>query len=165
MGTQGGFIMQKIRVAVIGVGEGSGKTFVANGLWYFLRNKNRFINKEEKYEIADNPEHPEDYDLIVGVIDPLPSRVKANIDIYSKFNEPAWDTIWIINKLNEGVNLKELEWFLKRKFNFKQKLINPSYFYRSEYLKSDFYLTNEDDLDGIQNLASEIERKSIYFLY
>ena len=157
--------MQKIRVAVIGVGEGSGKTFVANGLWHFLRNKNRFINKEEKYEIADNPEHPEDYDLIVGVIDPLPTKLKDSIEIYSKFNEPAWDTIWIVNKMNEGVNLRELEWFLKKKFNFKQGYLNPSLLYESEYQNNDYYSINEDALDGIQNLASEIERKSIYFLY
>lgn len=156
--------MQKIRIAVIGVGTRPGKTFVKDGLWHFLKNKNRFITREEKYEIVESPEHPEDFDIIVGVIDPYPDTVKEGLDVYAKFNEPAWDTLWIVNKLNPGVNLRELEWFLKRKFSFTQEYIDPAMVYSSAYLKVDLYSEDEEKFSGIQRLAREIERRSVNFL-
>ena len=155
--------MQKIRIAIIGVGEKSGKTFIKTGLDHFLNKRKRFLAKDEKYEITECPEHPEDYDFIVGVIDPLPSKVKRDISVYAKYNEPSWDTIWIVNKYNSGVNMRELEWFLKRKFNFVQDYINPALIYSSEYLKQDFYSSEEDVILGIKRLADEIERKSVNF--
>lgn len=156
--------MQKIRVAIIGIGEKPGKTFIKNGLLYFLNGRRHRLIREEKYEIVEDPNHPEDYDLIVGVIDPLPEKVKEGISTYAKFNEPAWDTIWIVNKYNAGVNMRELEWFLKRKFNFTQEYVNPALIYSSQYLKQDFFSEEVENLAGVKRLADEIERKSVNFL-
>ena len=86
-------------------------------------------------------------DLVVCVIDPLPSsllaaeetirsirenRIKTKRGFAPDMNHPT-PCLWVLNKDNPKVSHRELERFMKIKFDFAVPMMNPEEFYRAEY--------------------------------
>ncbi len=85
--------------------------------------------EQMRYRIA------EDMDFILCIIDPLPSKMIASYKRFQKIlqlqeNIPV---IFIINKMNNGVNLKELRDFLKIKNYFTIPMVSTDALYSAEY--------------------------------
>ncbi len=108
-----------------------------------------------KYIIVDNPFNAEDMDLLIGVVDPLPARILSGIDIYDKlkqFDIPK--TIWLLNKNNNHVNRRDVENFLKVKFDLEMELIPETILYKAQYnCTQPFFLLN---MSGIERLAKRV---------
>ena len=102
-----------------------------------------------RYLIIDSPQ-PEmlnEMDLLVCVADPLPSALIAREELTRGIREnrirtrsgfaPAMNNptpcLWVLNKDNPKVRHRELEKFMKIKFDFVIPMIEPSEFYRAEY--------------------------------
>ncbi len=86
-------------------------------------------------------------DLVVCVVDPLPSsllaaegtirsirenRIKTKRGFAPAMNHPT-PCLWVLNKDNPKVSHRELERFMKIKFDFAVPMMNPEEFYRAEY--------------------------------
>ncbi len=106
------------------------------------------LNYEEingKYLIIDEPKNPEDMDILIGVIDPLPSKIGAGIDKFKQIKKIMGEKrergIWLLNKNNLFVNRKWLENFLDIKIDKVQNLIPQELFYEEEY--EDVYLDDK----------------------
>ncbi len=102
----------------------SGEPFKGNGC-----HKAGGETERMRYRIA------EDMDFIFCLIDPLPSKM---IGSFSRFQsilqiQENIPTIFIVNKMNKGVNLKELRDFLKIKSYFTIPMVNADALYSAEY--------------------------------
>ncbi len=102
-----------------------------------------------RYMIVDNP-RPEsllEADLVICVVDPLPSRIRSGLqqlealrDNQIRFgkrfspllNLPS-PVLWVLNKDNPQVGHRELERSLNIKFDFAVPLLSPEIFYKAEY--------------------------------
>lgn len=90
------------------------------------------------YIIADSP--PLDslhrYDLVIAVIDPLPSAVYAGAQRYESLRdmeESGLPVMWVINKDNESVNHSALKRFLKLQDYVCLPLLQMGPIYQAEY--------------------------------
>lgn len=101
------------------------------------------------YMIVDNP-RPEslwEADVVICVVDPLPSRLRSEIrqlealrDNQIRFgkrfspllNLPT-SVLWVLNKDNPQVKHRELERSLNIKFDFAVPLLSTEIFYKAEY--------------------------------
>ncbi|MGN1412675.1 MAG: hypothetical protein ACI4WY_00355 [Anaerovoracaceae bacterium] len=88
--------------------------------------------------IADNPplEMLHRFDLVIGVIDPLPSRVFAGTETYEALRDLGTGgvhTLWILNGDNPEVNHGELRRFLRLKDFRTIPLADSAVFYRAQY--------------------------------
>lgn len=99
--------------------------------------------------IVDNP-RPEsllEADLVICVVDPLPSRIRSGLqqlealrDNQIRFgkrfspllNLPS-PVLWVLNKDNPQIGHRELERSLNIKFDFAVPLLFPEIFYKAEY--------------------------------
>lgn len=102
-----------------------------------------------RYMIVDTPpmETLQEMDLVVCVTDPLPSKLIAGENIIRSIREnrirtgrgfaPAMNIptpcLWVLNKDNSRVNHRQLEKFMKIKFDFAIPMLDPEEFYRAEY--------------------------------
>lgn len=102
-----------------------------------------------RYMIVDNP-RPEslwEADVVICVVDPLPSRLRSEIrqlealrDNQIRFgkrfspllNLPT-SVLWVLNKDNPQVKHRELERSLNIKFDFAVPLLSTEIFYKAEY--------------------------------
>lgn len=89
--------------------------------------------------VADSPalETLQSYDLILGTVDPLPSKIFAGAGVYEALRDlqvSGLPILWILNKDNEQVNHDELRRFLKWKDYIKIPLFPQELFYKSQYL-------------------------------
>lgn len=102
-----------------------------------------------RYMIVDNP-RPEsllEADLVICVVDPLPSRIRSGLqqlealrDNQIRFgkrfspllNLPS-PVLWVLNKDNPQIGHRELERSLNIKFDFAVPLLSPEIFYKAEY--------------------------------
>ena len=69
----------KIRIGVTSISKGAGATFVSGAVDHMLNRRDAprlFVSRPDKYIIVDDPKQPEDMDLLICVLDPLPSRLK-----------------------------------------------------------------------------------------
>ncbi len=77
-----------------------------------------------------------DVDYIVCVIDPLPSKVINGYDEICKIKRYSLmehKVLWVVNKYNEGINMKEFNEFIKIKNYIKIPAIPITEFYSAEY--------------------------------
>ena len=86
-----------------------------------------------RYIIVDNPENYDELDLVVAVADPLPSRIEAGIETYRKLRQLQIPVIWIVNKANPQAGIREVESFLKQKFDYRLELLPAEVFYKAEF--------------------------------
>ena len=101
------------------------------------------------YMIVDNP-RPEslwEADLVICVVDPLPSRIRSEIRqlealrdnqiCFGKRFSPLLNlptsVLWVLNKDNPQAGHRELERSLNIKFDFAVPLFSPEIFYKAEY--------------------------------
>ncbi|MEG0392953.1 MAG: hypothetical protein RR626_09360 [Anaerovoracaceae bacterium] len=80
-----------------------------------------------------NPTRLAEMDLIIGILDPLPSKLIGYRGIYQKLLQDNRPIIWLINKDNPGVNRKFFAEYIKVKEAAKIPLIKPEYLYQAEY--------------------------------
>lgn len=76
------------------------------------------------------------FDAVVVVIDPLPSKLlpsKLKLQSLKKYNYNNNNVIWIVNKMNQGVNKKELRRFLNEKELIYIEQVALEEFYKCEY--------------------------------
>lgn len=102
-----------------------------------------------RYLILDEPPITSltEAELVICVLDPLPSRlhsgmekliclrdnrIKAGRKFSPVLNLPT-PVIWVLNKDNSQVSHRELEQFLKIRFDFVLPLLDERIFYRAEY--------------------------------
>lgn len=77
-----------------------------------------------------------DSDIIFVIVDPLPSALMADRRKFSLFKglEASGQPVcWIINKLNQGVNTKELRNYLQRRDYFSLPYFDAKEVYSAEY--------------------------------
>lgn len=99
--------------------------------------------------IVDNP-RPEslwEADLVICVVDPLPSRIRSGLQQlealrknkirfgrrFSPLLNLPTSVLWVLNKDNPLVGHRELERSLQIKFDFAVPLLSPEIFYKAEY--------------------------------
>lgn len=102
-----------------------------------------------RYLILDEPPIARltEAEMVICVVDPLPSRlhsgmekliclrenrIKAGRKFSPALNLPT-PVIWVLNKDNSQVSHRELEQFLKIRFDFVLPLLDERIFYRAEY--------------------------------
>ena len=132
------------------------------------------------YVIADQPPQTQWHacDVLVGVIDPLPSRILAGIKRYRLLREEEnqrllrqeKSLLWVQNKANAAADARETERFLKLRFDAALPLLPQEFFYEAEYQqrpwlaklyeRSTFSSVANSDAEGFRlaaaNLASSI---------
>ena len=96
-----------------------------------------------RYVILDQPPRAQWHacDVLVGVIDPLPSRVLAGIKRYRLLREEEnqrllrqeKSLLWVQNKANAAADARETERFLKLHFDAALPLLSQEFFYEAEY--------------------------------
>ena len=147
----------KIRIGVVGVTEGVGATFVSRGLDWYLNEKDRpkvFITGNKRFEVTDSPGDVQDQDIIIAVMDPLPSLLMKGKETIEDLLDHQGDVRWIINRDNPGVNKREMLRFLGFRPGFIQEEIPREYISRAEY--NCIRLSEICPLKGIEELAEEI---------
>lgn len=78
----------------------------------------------------------EDADRVCVVIDPLPSAMMADpekFEMIRSYESRGGDVVYIINKLNAGVNRRELKRFLRVRGAIELPFMQPSDLYTAEY--------------------------------
>lgn len=88
--------------------------------------------------VADSPplEMLQRYDLVIGVIDPLPSRIFAGAETYEYLRDAqssGLPLLWVVNCDNAEVNHSELKRFLRLPAHCSLPLLNPALLYRAQY--------------------------------
>ena len=147
----------KIRVGVTGLTRGAGATFTSESLEYYLniRGKERFfVSRPDKYMVVDDPACPADMDLMVMVIDPIPSALKKGSARYAVLKELDVPKLWLVNRDNEGVDHREMERFLELKPDFFQQDVPYDVMCRAEYslrIPQEIYR-----FEGLEALADRI---------
>ncbi|MBR3706857.1 MAG: hypothetical protein IKM19_07785 [Firmicutes bacterium] len=87
-----------------------------------------------KYIIVDSPQHTEDMDVIVCVVDPLPSRIMAGLETFRRIREQQMvPVIWVMNKASSAAGRREVETFLRLRFTHSIPLVEAEAFYRAEF--------------------------------
>lgn len=87
-----------------------------------------------KHIIVDSPGDIEDMDVIVCVVDPLPSRIMAGLETFRQIKEQSLvPVIWVMNKAGSAAGRREVETFLRIRFAHSIPLIEAEKFYRAEF--------------------------------
>lgn len=126
------------------------------------------------YMIVDNP-RPEslwEADLVICVVDPLPSRIRSEIRqlealrdnqiCFGKRFSPLLNlpppVLWVLNKDNPQVKHRELERSLNIKFDFAVPLLSPEIFYKAEYSSVPIFQMVEADVRPHPSGSSDKQR-------
>lgn len=78
----------------------------------------------------------DEMDVLVFVIDPMPSRLLAGFSLLNRaraLEEKGKKVLWVVNKYNDGINKKECLEYLRIRHYVKIPLIPQEKFYTSEY--------------------------------
>lgn len=105
----------------------------------------------------DNENLLSNFDLLVLVIDPLPSKLLAafsRLELLKKLEISGLPVIYLINKYNSGINARELKEYIKSKKVIEVPALEYKTIYRAEYSCK----TLIDDKDGQQNLQEPFMR-------
>ncbi|MEG0924443.1 MAG: hypothetical protein RR313_06030 [Anaerovoracaceae bacterium] len=104
---------------------------------------------------------PEDMDILIGVIEPLPSKMiggaKLFKDIKRRQSQGA-KVIWIVNKENKGVEKKEVNNYLKEKEPIHIPIFDEEAFYENEY-NCKFHFTNKKIWEEMREYMDKIQEK------
>lgn len=88
--------------------------------------------------IADNLSDYEDMDVLVVVVDPLPSRIEAGLETFKYIRQLQESgrlqipVLWLLNKNNRCADVRRTETYLKIKFDLYQELLPKEIFYKAE---------------------------------
>ncbi len=161
MRLQEGILLDKMKVyiGVKGVARGVGTSFVARWLDYYLNDRERhhiFVSKPDKYIVADSPENCSDMDIIVAVIDPLPSLLMEGADSIGELVDKKQPVIWMLNRNCRGVNRREMKNYLGFIPEFSQEDVPREFIARAEYNSES--LPDVCKLSGIEELADHIKK-------
>lgn len=88
--------------------------------------------------IADSPtvDTLQKYDLVIALIDPLPSSVYAGAETYERIRDmqnSGLPVLWVLNKDHPDLNHSALKRFLKLQQYEAIPLLNPELFCKAEY--------------------------------
>ncbi len=147
-------------IGVKGVSKGVGTTFVSRYLDYFLNRKGKpkvFVSRPDRFRIIDDPEDLETVDIIVSVIDPLPSLLMEGAAAISDLMDFKGDVIWLINRDNQGVNRHALKKYLGFIPDYSQEEISRESICRAEY--NCIELPEIAAMEGIEEIADCIVKK------
>ncbi len=146
-------------IGVKGISKGAGATFVSRYLDYCLNKRDKhkvFVSRPDRYRIIDDPDDLESPDIIVSVIDPLPSLLMEGAANISKLMEFNGDVIWLVNRDNTGVNRHVLKKYLGFIPDHSQEEIPREIICRAEY--NCIELPEIVRLKGIEGLADHIAK-------
>ena len=105
----------------------------------------------------DFEEASRDIDMLIYVIDPLPSKMLPNYSCLEKVRESSLPVVYVINRMNPGVDKKDLLSFLKIKKPVYLPWVEPAVIYNSEY-KCEYPYENAEIrdklLEPVERLAS-----------
>jgi hypothetical protein len=93
----------------------------------------RFGRARRKDEL---PKLLNDCDRIFAVIDPLPSALMADterLELFKSLESGGADVLYVINKMNPGVDLKELRSFIRVRRVVELPFLAPEHLYAAEY--------------------------------
>ena len=141
-------------IGVKGIANGVGATFVSRYLDHCLNKRDKhkvFVSRPDRFRIIDDPDDLETPDIIVSVIDPLPSLLMESAANISKLMEFNGDVIWLINRDNPGVNRHVLKKYLGFIPDHSQEEIPREMICRAEY--NCIELPEIVHLKGIEDLA------------
>ena len=148
-----------VRVGVAGTGEGSRVDLVSHALDYYLNKRYRvrvFRKESDRYIVTEEPENMDEPDVMVGVIDPLPSSLKSGAARILAMRDGAVPVIWLLDRMNPGVDMPRLHRFLGFHPDPVQEEVPYEVFCRAEY--GMYELCEAADLKGIRETAGHIER-------
>ena len=146
-------------IGVKGISKGAGATFVSRYLDYCLNKKDKrkvFVSRPDRFRIIDDPDELESPDIIVSVIDPLPSLLMDGAVNISKLMEFNGDVIWLINRDNPGVNRHIFKKYLGFIPDYSQEEVPREIICRAEY--NCIELPEIVRLKGIEDLADHIAK-------
>ncbi len=107
---------------------------------------------------CDNTSCFSEFDCIVCVVDPLPSKLLASEARLKKLKkiELEYDNIlWVINKFNKGVSLKDIKKLIKAKDVFCIDKIDDAHIYTNEF-QCKFHYRNKQVKDITDKSVSKI---------
>lgn len=140
------------------------ETFQYDVLWMF-REKWTDVNLLEweedwiEYAIYDNPKSYRGFDLIICVVDCLPSKILASIKTIAHFKEYFSNRVlWILNR-ECGQNIKVIEKKLGIRFDYIVPIQPQETFYKAEMQGRPLFKTkmmDEGVVKAVKNLAKYI---------
>ena len=162
MNYQEGFLIDRItvRVRVVGFGEESRAGMVAGALDFFLNDRGRvrvFRKENDRYTVILDPEDREDLDVIVGVIDPLPSSLKEEAAGILEMRGQSTPVIWLLNRQNPAVDMPRLTRFLGFHPDHVQEEVPFEVLCRAEY--GMYQICEMTELKGLRETADHIKRE------
>ncbi len=111
-----------------------------------------------RYIVVDTPLHPLKTDLLIAVVDALPSKIGAAIEEFEEIkgiSEGLYPPVlWMLNKNNPHVDRRWLEKFLEIEVDCIEYLHSPEEFYGAEYGCDNFL--RRVDMRGTRALAEKI---------
>ena len=81
----------------------------------------------------DFEEAVKDVDMMIYVIDPIPSKMLPLYDTFAQIRDCSIPVVYVLNRMNSGVDKKDLMSFLKIKKPVILPWTDPALIYRSEY--------------------------------
>ena len=147
-----------LKVGVKGISECAGATFGSHYLDRSLNERGRsrvFVSRPDKYVVSDNDFEYEDEDIIVGVIDPLPSRLMEGAEAIDELMNCSTPVVWLVNRDNPGVNRRAMQRYLCFEPEFSQAEVPREIICRAEY--NCVELDELHKLEGIEKLAEYLK--------
>lgn len=95
-----------------------------------------------------------EFDLIFCVIDPLPSKIMENFQIFQRIKEMeflGYHVVWIINKFNKGIHLSDLVKSLQLEDYKKVAAFSIENIYDCQFRCKDIILKKEE-LTNLENI-------------
>ncbi len=146
-----------------------------------FRNRNEPLSIEEEMRLLSNisgntviatldeVKFASDFDCIICVVDPLPSKLLASSDnmrILKKIELECDNVVWVVNKFNKGVNSKDIRSFLKTKNICYVEKVDEVEIYSDEY-QCRFHYRNkhikeitEKSIAKLAGIVSSITKKT-----
>lgn len=160
MRLQEGIFLDKtaLKIGVKGISAKAGASFVSYNLDRILNERGRsrvFVSRPDKYIVTDSCFEYEDEDVIVGVIDPLPSLLMDGADMIEELLSLKTPVVWIVNRDNPGVNRTMMRKYLCFTPEFSQAEVPREIIVRAEY--NCLELNELIKLEGIEKLADYLK--------
>ncbi|MDR1954220.1 MAG: hypothetical protein LBQ21_07095 [Clostridiales Family XIII bacterium] len=92
--------------------------------------------ERDEDRIAELRKMLDDMDRVCVVVDPLPSGMMADcekIEMFKDYEAAGGDIVYIVNKLNPGVNIREMKSFLRVRDAIEIPYFSPVDVYTAEY--------------------------------
>ncbi len=148
-----------VRIGVTGTGSGSGTALVVHALDYYLNKRSRmrvFRKEPDRYLVIEEPEDRNDLDVMVAVIDPLPSSLESGAGKILELREQKTPVIWLLDRDNPGIDRPRLHRFLGFHPDHVQEDVPYETLCRAEY--GLYEVCEMAELQGIRECAEHIER-------